>query len=82
MVENFLSGVVRDVVEELTSAAEGALAAGVPAELPQLQDIIFADGHTEKMMVPLLQQEGHDVVGLDSGYFADCVLGPLPDEFK
>ena len=32
--------------------------AGVPAELPQLQEIIFANGHTEQMMVPVMQYEG------------------------
>ncbi len=29
-------------------------------------------------MVPILQRAGHDVTGLDSGFFADCVLGPVP----
>ncbi|RTQ51474.1 MBL fold metallo-hydrolase [Hymenobacter gummosus] len=33
-------------------------ARGVPAELPMLQGIVFADGHTEKMMVPLLDYRG------------------------
>ncbi|MCR5889904.1 MBL fold metallo-hydrolase [Hymenobacter sp. J193] len=33
-------------------------AAGVPAELPMLREIIFADGHTEKMMVPVLDYKG------------------------
>lgn len=33
-------------------------AQGVPAELPMLRDIVFADGHTEKMMVPLLDYKG------------------------
>ena len=27
-------------------------------------------------MLPILQEAGHVVVGLDTGYFADCVLGP------
>jgi nucleoside-diphosphate-sugar epimerase len=31
-------------------------------------------------MVPILQEAGHDVIGLDSGYFADCVLGPAPTD--
>jgi len=31
-------------------------------------------------MVPILRGAGHDVVGLDNGYFADCVLGPTPDD--
>jgi nucleoside-diphosphate-sugar epimerase len=29
-------------------------------------------------MVPILQDAGHEVTGLDSGFFADCVLGPAP----
>ncbi len=31
-------------------------------------------------MVPLLHAAGHDVVGLDNGYFADCILGAAPTE--
>ncbi|HEX8348924.1 MAG TPA: MBL fold metallo-hydrolase, partial [Hymenobacter sp.] len=30
-------------------------AAGVPAALPQFSEIILADGHTEKMMVPVMR---------------------------
>lgn len=33
-------------------------AQGVPPELPMLRDIVFADGHTEKMMVPVLDYKG------------------------
>ncbi|GFG54438.1 NAD-dependent dehydratase [Mycolicibacterium agri] len=29
-------------------------------------------------MVPILRDAGHEVTGLDSGFFADCVLGPAP----
>src|SRR6478609_12054988 len=29
-------------------------------------------------MAPVLTAAGHEVVGLDSGLFADCVLGPAP----
>jgi nucleoside-diphosphate-sugar epimerase len=29
-------------------------------------------------MVPFLIEAGHEVVGIDSGLFADCVLGPPP----
>ncbi|WP_204869148.1 MULTISPECIES: NAD(P)-dependent oxidoreductase [Nocardiaceae] len=32
-------------------------------------------GYLGTVMVPLLQECGHTVVGLDSGLFADCVLG-------
>lgn len=36
--------------------------AGVPAGLPCFQEIIFADGHTEKMMLPMLNYKGRTVV--------------------
>jgi nucleoside-diphosphate-sugar epimerase len=29
-------------------------------------------------MAPILEAAGHEVVGLDCGFFADCVLGPTP----
>lgn len=35
-------------------------------------------GYLGTVMVPILQRAGHDVAGLDSGFFADCVLGPVP----
>ena len=35
-------------------------------------------GYLGSVMVPVLQTRGHDVVGLDSGLFAGCVLGPAP----
>ncbi|MFE3056240.1 NAD-dependent epimerase/dehydratase family protein [Nocardia sp. NPDC059239] len=35
-------------------------------------------GYLGTVMVPLLQQAGHEVTGLDSGLFADCVLGEAP----
>ena len=35
-------------------------------------------GYLGTVMVPILQAAGHDVTGLDSGFFADCVLGPAP----
>lgn len=37
-------------------------------------------GYLGTVMVPMLRAAGHDVIGLDSGYFADCVLGPAPDD--
>jgi nucleoside-diphosphate-sugar epimerase len=37
-------------------------------------------GYLGTVMVPILREAGHDVVGLDSGYFADCVLGPAPED--
>src|SRR5258706_7390291 len=38
------------------------------------------DGYIGSVLVPLLRQAGHEVVGLDTGLFANCVLGPAPDE--
>ena len=35
-------------------------------------------GYLGSVMVPVLKDAGHDVTGLDSGFFADCVLGPPP----
>ena len=35
-------------------------------------------GYLGTVMVPILQAAGHDVTGLDSGFFANCVLGPAP----
>lgn len=35
-------------------------------------------GYLGTVMVPVLQAAGHDVTGLDSGLFAECVLGPDP----
>ncbi|WP_394844287.1 SDR family oxidoreductase [Pendulispora brunnea] len=35
-------------------------------------------GYLGTVMAPLLRAAGHDVRGLDSGLFADCVIGPAP----
>ena len=35
-------------------------------------------GYLGSVMVPVLHTYGHEVAGLDSGLFADCVLGPVP----
>jgi nucleoside-diphosphate-sugar epimerase len=35
-------------------------------------------GYLGTVMVPVLQRAGHEVVGLDNGYFRDCVLGDAP----
>ncbi|OBF27892.1 SDR family oxidoreductase [Mycobacterium sp. ACS4331] len=35
-------------------------------------------GYLGTVMVPVLTAAGHDVTGLDSGLFADCILGPAP----
>ncbi|TGD86833.1 SDR family oxidoreductase [Mycolicibacterium sp. CH28] len=37
-------------------------------------------GYLGTVLVPVLRDAGHDVIGLDSGYFADCVLGPEPED--
>jgi nucleoside-diphosphate-sugar epimerase len=35
-------------------------------------------GYLGTVMVPILQDAGHEVTGLDCGFFADCVLGEVP----
>jgi nucleoside-diphosphate-sugar epimerase len=37
-------------------------------------------GYLGTVMVPILQAAGHDVTGLDTGFFAECVLGPAPTD--
>ncbi|MCE7005488.1 SDR family oxidoreductase [Kibdelosporangium philippinense] len=37
-------------------------------------------GYLGTVMAPRLAAAGHEVVGLDSGLFAPCVLGPLPQD--
>jgi nucleoside-diphosphate-sugar epimerase len=37
-------------------------------------------GYLGTVLVPMLAAAGHEVTGLDSGLFADCVLGPVPDD--
>jgi nucleoside-diphosphate-sugar epimerase len=39
-------------------------------------------GYLGTVMAPVLAEAGHEVVGLDSGLFADCVLGPEPADPK
>jgi nucleoside-diphosphate-sugar epimerase len=36
------------------------------------------NGYIGSVLVPMLQDGGHEVVGLDSGYFEPCVFGPPP----
>jgi len=52
-------------------------AQGVPAALPQFSELIFADGHTEQMMVPVMQYKGRTLA-----YMADLLPSvahiPLP----
>jgi nucleoside-diphosphate-sugar epimerase len=37
-----------------------------------------AKGYLGTVMAPVLAEAGHEVIGLDSDLFADCVLGPAP----
>ncbi|MEZ5149974.1 NAD-dependent epimerase/dehydratase family protein [Rhodococcus zopfii] len=37
-------------------------------------------GYLGSVMVPVLRAHGHSVTGLDSGLFADCILGAPPDD--
>jgi nucleoside-diphosphate-sugar epimerase len=44
---------------------------------------VLLTGHTGYLgtvMAPVLAAAGHEVVGLDSGLFAECLLGPAPDD--
>lgn len=37
-------------------------------------------GYLGSVLAPILAAAGHEVTGLDSGLFADCVLGPTPHD--
>jgi len=37
------------------------------------------EGYLGSVLVPMLVQAGHDVFGLDTGLYADCLLGPPPE---
>jgi nucleoside-diphosphate-sugar epimerase len=37
-------------------------------------------GYLGTVMAPVLAEAGHEVVGLDSELFAECLLGPAPDD--
>lgn len=37
-------------------------------------------GYLGTIMTPMLEAAGHEVVGLDIGYFADCIIGPNPQD--
>lgn len=39
-------------------------------------------GYIGSVLVPVLQSQGHEVVGFDSGYFKDCLLLPVKEDFK
>ena len=52
-------------------------AAGPPDALPQFQEIIFADGHTEKLMVPVLRYKGRTLAFM-SDLLPSAAHLPLP----
>ena len=52
-------------------------AQGVPDALPQFSDLIFADGHTEKMMVPVLEYQGRPLAFM-SDLLPSAAHLPLP----
>ena len=37
------------------------------------------EGYLGSVLVPRLAAAGHEVIGLDTGLFADCTLGPAPE---
>jgi nucleoside-diphosphate-sugar epimerase len=40
------------------------------------------EGYLGSVLVPMLAEAGHEVVGLDTGYFRECLLGPQPQEVR
>ena len=40
------------------------------------------EGYLGTILVPVLAAAGHDVVGLDTGYYRGCTLGPEPEPIK
>jgi nucleoside-diphosphate-sugar epimerase len=38
-----------------------------------------SDGYIGAVMMPLLRSHGHDPIGLDTGFYADCDFGPAPE---
>jgi nucleoside-diphosphate-sugar epimerase len=40
------------------------------------------EGYLGSVLVPRLTAAGHEVVGLDTGLFADCTLGPAPEPVR
>jgi nucleoside-diphosphate-sugar epimerase len=39
-------------------------------------------GYLGTVMSEVLTAEGHSITGLDSGYFADCIMGPAPTDAR
>jgi nucleoside-diphosphate-sugar epimerase len=40
------------------------------------------NGYIGSVLVPILEEAGHDVVGLDSDLFAPCTFGPPNEEIE
>ena len=71
------------ILEKATSHSSGAEAPGSGEREKGTGMRVLVTGHQGYLgtvMVPILQAAGHDVTGLDSGFFADCVLGPAPQD--
>lgn len=41
-----------------------------------------SSGYIGSVLVPMLQAEGHEVIGLDVGYFETCTFGPPPEPLE
>jgi nucleoside-diphosphate-sugar epimerase len=55
-------------------------AAGAPARGLTVRVLVTGHaGYIGTVLAPALQRAGHEVVGLDTGYFAGCTLGDAPD---
>ena len=39
-------------------------------------------GYIGSVLIPILQGKGHEVVGYDIGYYKDCLLYDVPNDFK
>ncbi len=39
-------------------------------------------GYIGSVLVPLLQSKGHQIVGFDAGYYKNCQLSPVSENFK
>jgi len=37
------------------------------------------NGYLGSVLIPLVRAAGHEVIGLDTGYFTGCTIGPVPD---
>src|SRR5918995_1327712 len=51
-------------------------------EVPLRVLVTGHNGYIGSVLVPLLEQAGHDVTGLDSDLFSPCVFGERPAEIR